>query len=110
METKLLKVGDILYKTSHYKTIDRVVTIERVTNTQAIAGSIRFKKQLNYQNTASVIGDNLFSIGYWVLESEEIKDRHFRQVSIKEIKEADYTKASSDKLKAILEIINHPEV
>jgi len=105
MESKELQVGDKLYYTSHYKNVDHIVTIERVTNTQAIAGSTKFKRVLSSQNTASVIGYNSWSVGFWQLENEEMKDRLFRQKAIKEIKETDYKNVPSENLKQILEIL-----
>lgn len=108
-EEKQLQVGDKLYRTSHYKTIDRVVTIERVTNTQAISGHTKFKRTLNGNEVASVVGDSSWSVHFWQLESEELKERLFRQTAIKQLKEFDYSKVSTEIIKHILQSLTTPK-
>jgi len=104
MESKQLQVGDKLYQTSHYKNIEAVITIDRVTNTQAFSGSRKFKRVLGSQNIATVIGSS-WSIYFYQLEDTELQDRLFRQNAIKKIKESDYKSVSSENLKHILEIL-----
>lgn len=105
MENNKLNVGDRLYKTSHYKTIEQVVTIERVTNTQAFSSSMKFKRELSENGIARLIGGSSWTLHYWKKENEELQERLFRQNSIKYIKEVDYKLISTDKLKQILDIL-----
>lgn len=107
----LLFVGAKLYRIN-YKDITEVVTIERVTKTQAIAkdGRYKFGIELSSYGTARKIGDtNIWSSSSFHLETPKLKEQLWRQQSVKKLKDADYSKLSAKVLKELLLLVNSGE-
>ncbi len=101
-----LQVGDKLYKTSHYKTIETVIVIDRVTSTQAFVDTrYKFKRDLTEQNTATVIGGNGWNFYYWKLEDSELIEMLFKQKAVKLLNEQTYQEIPIEKIKQALDIL-----
>jgi hypothetical protein len=102
MAEKILEVGDILYFSKHGSYSNRIV-IERVTATQAIAGSIRLRR--NSSGIYPKIGGGI-STAWYVLETPAIKEKVRRNELKWAISSAKFDSMSTEKLEAIYDIIN----
>jgi hypothetical protein len=106
-EKRLLKAGDKLYRV-HYNDVTDVVTIERTTKTQALSkdGKHKFRIELSSWGSASAMGDtNKWSSAAYYIETEELKEKLFRQKAIRKIRDFDYSTLTTDQLKEILAIV-----
>lgn len=97
-----LEVGDKLYH-YHYNTYTGPYTIERVTATQAIAGGMRFKRNLTGFSIKEIGASGYY--GGYHLETPEIKLECRRQGLKSKIKNFDYSKLSLDQLERINAIL-----
>jgi hypothetical protein len=98
---KTLEVGDVLYNDSCG--IFRIV-IERVTKTQAISGNTRVKREYDY--STKEVGASVWTTRWWYIETEELKQKHRRSKILYKVQKARFTDLSTDKLEAIVRIIN----
>jgi hypothetical protein len=106
-ENRLLKTGDKLYKVN-YNAVVEIFTIERTTKTQALAkdGRYKFRIELSSWGTASVMGDtDKWSSATYYIETDELKEKVFKQNAIRKIKDYDYSLATIEQLKDILVIL-----
>jgi outer membrane phospholipase A len=109
MEKKELEIGMRLYATNSEKKISHVVTVERVTKTQAIATNAkgheyRFKKELPLDSFIKELGTgagSIYTSRYFTLETPELKAKLKRQNQIKFIKSFDFETLNEDKLQQI---------
>jgi dephospho-CoA kinase len=105
-EKRLLKPGDRLYKV-HYNSVSEIVTIERTTKTQALSkdGRRKFRIELSSWGSASEMGNsNKWSSATYCIETDELKEKVFKQNAISKIKDFDYSSITADQFRRILEI------
>lgn len=102
----VLFVGAKLYRTN-YNSITEVLTIERVTKTQAISGFNKFRIELSSYGTAYKMGstDRWSSASYY-LETPELKEKLWKQEAVQKLSKVDYSKLSTKVLKELLSLIN----
>lgn len=87
-EERKLKVGDRVYRVSYYNNneIKEVLTIDRVTKTQAISGNIKFKLEDTERHGLQTIPyQSGLKHWYYQLETEKLKQRFETQKLKKEI-------------------------
>jgi hypothetical protein len=103
----VLFVGAKIYGISRYNCIQVIVTIERVTKTQAIGkdGHFRFKINVSEFGTVKRISDSSYYLWDYYLETPELKEQFWRQQTILKLQKTDYNKLSVENLKKILSII-----
>ena len=108
-----LNVGDKILKRYGSKA-DKIITIERVTPTQAIAGNYRFKREQNTEWIFKEIGDSVWSnTTYEILTAENEREYHeFRNETllsqrkkalIADIERLALSKDKIDRIRAIIE-------
>lgn len=78
MINNLLEVGDIVYSDSTYIGVNRYI-IDRVTNTLAMAGQWKFKREVDGECIRAVPGDDSYSAPLYVIETPRIKEKWQRQ-------------------------------
>jgi len=104
----VLFVGAKLYRTN-YNVITDVITIERVTKTQAIAkgGAYKFGIEVSSYGAARKLGntDRLSSTSFY-LETPKLQEQLWRQQTVKKLKDTDYSKLSTEVLKELLSLVN----
>ena len=91
----------------------KIITIERVTATQAISGSYRFKREQDAEITFKEIGDSVWSTRYEILTAEnereyhEFRDEMFlsqrKKALIADIERMALSKDKIDRIRAIIE-------
>lgn len=92
----------------------KIITIERVTATQAIAGNYRFKREQNTEWIFKEIGDSVWSnTTYEILTAEnereyhEFRDEMFlsqrKKALIADIERLSLSQAQIDRIRAIIE-------
>ena len=106
-----LQEGDRVIRYAHGKYRDEPITIDRVTKTQANAGYIKVKRQLDSFNGTYEIGG--YSRGYYKLLTPEL------EIEVNEQKNRDkvylfvantsFNSLSTDQLTRIAAIINEPK-
>lgn len=102
----ILFVGAKLYRIN-YNEITEVLTIERVTKTQAISGNNKFRIELSNYSTASKMGytDRWSNTSYY-LETPELKEKLWEQETVRKLSKVDYSKLSTEVLKELLSLVN----
>lgn len=105
-EKRKLKVGDKVYETI-YGDIRRILTIERLTNTQAIAGNMKFS--IEYQSSGKVkeIGSSKdrWNTTHYYLETEELKERKQRTDILNSISRIDFEAYPTEKLLTVIGLL-----
>lgn len=104
----VLFVGAKLYRTN-YKEITEVITIERVTKTQAIAkgGVYKFGIEVSSYGTVRRLGNtDRWSSASFYLETPKLKEQLWKQQTVKKLKDTDYSKLSTEVLKELLSLVN----
>lgn len=76
---KQLNVGDKIYERLHYGPL-RLLQIDRVTNTMAISGMHKFKRDVSGTGYVRLIGGSSYSRLSYYLETEELNNRYEKQV------------------------------
>lgn len=104
-ETRELKVGDRIYCES-YGLIHSIYTIERITPTQAVSGTTKFKRELSKNGYAYMIGERGFSSYLYWIETPELIKKHIRQQSLSKIGNTNFKSFSDEKIQQIINIIN----
>ena len=103
----VLKEGSRIYRTIFDK-ITEVITIERVTKTQAIStnGTYKFKIDVSSNGYVMKIGntDKSSTVSYYI-ESPQLKKQLWKQQAIKKLKEIEYSKLHDETIEKLLEII-----
>ena len=103
----VLKVGDKVYKFNRNH-ITEIIIIKRVTKTQAISCDYKFNINISSIGTVKLIGkEDPWSFISFYIETEELKKTYEKQVILSEISKIDFKELSLDKLKEIINIINH---
>lgn len=108
MDNNTLKPGDKIYKIN-YGSIVRVVTIDRVTRTQAITkdSETKFRINLSSSGSAKEIGNSdRWDTGHWWLENDQLKEKLFDQKLVGQIKKIEFSTLPIDKIKKILSIVD----
>lgn len=100
---KMLAVGDKVYKTS-YGAVQEILTIDKVTPAQAHCGHLKFRRSVETRGYVKEIGGWDSYCSYYI-ETEELKEKYFRQAAPKKILSYNYDKLPTEKIKAILEIL-----
>jgi len=103
----VLFVGAKLYRTN-YNDITEVITIERVTKTQAIAkgGDYKFGIELSRYGTARKLGNtDRWSSASFYLETPKLQEQLWRQQTVKKLKDTDYSKLSTEVLKELMSLL-----
>lgn len=104
----VLFVGAKLYRTN-YNDITEVITIERVTKTQAIAknGTYKFGIEVSSYGTARKLGNtDRWARASFYLETPKLQEQLWRQQNIKKLKDTDFSKLSTEVLKELLSLLN----
>jgi len=104
----VLFVGAKLYRTN-YNDITEIITIERVTKTQAIAkgGTYKFGIEVSSYGTARKLGNtDRWSSSSFYLETPKLQEQLWKQQTVKKLKDTDYSKLSTEVLKELLSLIN----
>lgn len=105
-ERSKLFEGAKIYEVSR-GAIQRVYTIVRVTETQAISETgIKFKIELSGSGTATQLAKNKWDFCTHYLETPELKLKLWRQNAISKCSKADFSKFSNEQLQAVLNILN----
>jgi hypothetical protein len=104
MEKKLLEVGDVLYNKSYNKIYGTYI-IERVTATQAISGTSRFRRECT-SGCANLIGGDAWSSWRYYLETEELKIELERQRIIDMVNAKGLCGLTIDELRLIKKMIS----
>ena len=104
---RLLSVGDVIYMENNYGFSGKIV-IERVTKTQAISGNVKLRiETLDNGKRAKAIGETYgWNSTRYLLETPEVKERYWRQGAVRKLKEADYSKLSTEVLQKLLSLVN----
>lgn len=100
----VLFVGAKIYKTN-YQEVREIITIERVTKTQAISenGTYKFAIEVSSDGTARRLGNtDRWSSGSFYLETPKLKEKMWRMTAVKQLKDADYSKFNTEVLKELL--------
>tara|TARA_R110000765_G_scaffold29014_1_gene69551 strand:- start:247 stop:555 length:309 start_codon:yes stop_codon:yes gene_type:complete len=94
---KDLKLGDELYCTSHGD-ITGLVTIKRLTKTQAITdNNIRFKIQ-QYSEIISSIGCGSYNTIFYQKRTLKLDNQHKKDILVRKFKYIDWSKYDLEKL------------
>ena len=104
---KKLDVGDIIYGENRIYGIREVLTVERVTPTQAICKKSKFKREINNNGEVRIIGEDLgaFNKTRYYLETEEIKKKFLRQNLIIRLVNFNYSSLTTETLQKIDSIL-----
>lgn len=103
---KLLEVGDVIYSVSRY-TINGAYVIDRITNTQAISKTTKFRREISDNGWIRLVGSaEAWSMASYWLETDELKNRYSRQKFVSEIRAFEFNSLSDEDLKKIVSIIN----
>jgi hypothetical protein len=102
-----LKIGDRIYKVYTRSEITEVITIGRVTKTQAISEDDKYHFHININSLgATPIGvRERFSMFSYKLETNELKERLETQNLIRSVSKIDLTKLTKEQLQQIKQII-----
>lgn len=100
-----LKVGDIVYIQSNVVGIRQYI-IERVTATQAISGTTKFKNEPSENGVFSIIGPAKFG-PYSGHTKGQIVEKYEMQEAIRQIRDCNLSKVPILKLKQIIEILKN---
>ncbi len=104
----VLFVGAKIYRTN-YNEIIEVITIERVTKTQAIAkgGTYKFGIEISSYGTARKLGNtDRWSSASFYLETPKLQEQLWKQQTVKKLEDTDYSKLSTEVLKELLSLVN----
>jgi hypothetical protein len=104
----VLFVGAKLYRT-YYNVITEVITIERVTKTQAIAkgDTYKFSIEVSSYGTARKLGNiDKWSSASFYLETPKLQEQLWKQETVTKLKETDFSKLSTEVLKELLSLVN----
>lgn len=104
-ETRLLQAGDFIYVTGYGTEISDRIEIERVTNTTAIAGNKKFRRDISSYGTVKIIGANTWLRNIFRVETEELKEKYFLQGMISKIKSIKWEGLRSDQIEAVFNIV-----
>lgn len=104
-EKTSLEVGDIVYEVGYrsYNVRGRY-KIDRVTNTQAISGNTRFKRDCK-EGRISVIGDSGYSSSFFRLWSEELEKKYIAFQLAQKIGSIKFTELPFETMQRIMEIV-----
>lgn len=105
-----LKAGDIIYQLNYGK-ITGVYTVERVTKTLAICKDGE-KFRIEYNSPDWIVsGGNIdkWNTNHFSLETPELKEMLYRQISIIKIREMKFERLSTEQIRAIMAIIKEPK-
>lgn len=110
----ILFVGAKIYETSiFYKSIKQIITIERVTKTQAIAQGGKYKFNIKISESGDVkriSDDTIYTAGNYYLENPELKEQFWREQTVRKLVETNYKKLSTKDLGKILSIIENSNI
>lgn len=104
----VLSVGSKVYRTN-YSQITDVITIERVTKTQAIAKNGTYKFYVNVSKSGYVrkLGKtDVWSSASFYVETEKLKQQLWQQQAIATLKNTDFSKLSVETLRELLSVLN----
>jgi len=105
-----LKIGDKIYQ-QNYGKITGTYTVQRVTKTLAICeGDAKFRIEYNSPNWINSAGNiDKWNTNSFSLETPELKEMLYRQISIMEIRGKKFEEMTTEQIRAIMAIIKKPK-
>lgn len=102
---KTLRVNDKIYEL-RYDKITHIFKVERLTKTVAVCNDdVRFRIEYNRPDWITLIGRDSYSNSSYELETPELKEKLYRQLSIDKIKQFKLEDLSLDKIRSIRQIL-----
>ena len=102
---EVLKVGDRIYELKYGKIIS-ISKVERLTKTSAVCDrGIKFRIGYNSSDWIILIGKASYNSSRYELETPELKEQLFRQVSFEKIRAFRFEDLPTDKINSILQIL-----
>ena len=101
-QEKLLQVGDVLYS-RQYGSIGTKFIIDRVTNTQAISGKKKFRRNIGSNGYVKSIGEGSYSPSYYI-ENDELKEEYQRKKAITYLSSYNFSKLPTT---VLLDVFNN---
>lgn len=95
---KKLEVGDIIYRKHRIYGVREMLTIERVTPTQAVCKDKRFKREVNGGEVIMIGQSRSRDRERYFLETEELKEEYLREKLIEKMQGIDYSKLTTETL------------
>ena len=108
MLAAVLFVGARIYK-QNYNDITQIITIDRVTKTQAFSncGNYKFNIGLSSYGTAKKIGNTeRWTNASYYLETKKLKETLFKQETVRKLSKTDFSKFGVEILKSIVSLVN----
>lgn len=108
--THLLNVGDKIVL--HYYKQKSILTIDRVTNTQAMTGNTKFKRDVADKDFFKELGADSWSQGYYKIATPEMIEEVENSMRLQKVKAEIETKiktATIEQAVKILEILNNTD-
>lgn len=100
-----LRVNDKIYELRYGKII-RILKVERLTKTIAVCNDdVRFRIEYNRPDWITLIGRDSYSSSSYELETPELKEKLYCQLSIGKIREFKLEDLSVDKIRSIRQIL-----
>ena len=99
-----LKEGDRIYR-CYQGSPTQVLTIDRTTKTQAIAGIYKFRKKYCKGTWISIVGEDSFSMTSYYLETPELKAKLKRVNMIRKLEAVRFNELEDDKLQLFFNCI-----
>jgi hypothetical protein len=99
-----LKYGDKIYR-CYQGSPTQVLTIDRITKTQAIAGIYKFRKKYYENSWISLIGEGSFSMTSYYLETPELIAKLKRVNMIRKLEAVKFNDLEDDKLQLFFSCI-----
>lgn len=102
-DLKELKVGDRIFKTGTVYELPRILTVERVTKTQAISGNYRFR--LKYISSIECLGRPAYSRIWFRLATDEDVEEVEKAENVARLRKVNFSTLTNKQIKQILKII-----
>ena len=103
MKDNKLEVGDKLY-CIQYGAIRNIVTVDRLTPKTAVCGFSKFVLELD-EGRAKLIGGSSYGPLWYYLETEELKLTHKKNMLIKRLSSANYSRLTLEELESVANIL-----
>ena len=102
-----LQIGDRIYQ-ENYNKISGIFTVERVTKTLAICDKgAKFKREYSKDSWINSAGDTgKWNTNRYQLETLELKEKLYKQVSISKIRAYKFEDLSTEQIRSIMAVLN----
>ena len=104
MKDNKLEIGDRLY-CIQYGAIQSIKTIDRLSAKTAFCDTSKFNLELEH-GMAKLIGGGSFSKRYYLLETEELKSTHKKNMLVKILSSTDFGKYTLSDLEAVFNVLD----